>query len=84
MKKTLTILSILLLSGCSFLSPPPPVDRVVYKTTPLTLPVRPILPTWKGADLKCLPDELKKKILDRDVLRKQYIEELEAIINSTR
>lgn len=79
MKKLLILLMIGLV-GCAA---QPPVEKVVYVTTPLELPGRPTLPTWKAADMQCLSTEMKQKILDRDTLRKNYSEQLEAIIKST-
>ena len=72
--------------GCS-IQPTPEVryiDRITYKTVPLERPERPVLPTWKGSDMSCLSDEMKQKIRDRDRIRRQYAEDLEAIIDSTK
>lgn len=84
MKKSLLLL-VLLLSGCSLFSQEQkkPVEKLVYVTTPLYAPARPVLPTWNGDDMECLSEEMKDKIRDRDLLRKQYAEQLETIINST-
>lgn len=60
-----------------------PVDRVIYKTTPLSLPTAPLLPTWKSVDMQCLPIDIKQKMLERDRLRREYIEQLQIIIKST-
>jgi hypothetical protein len=83
MNKKIILTSLLLLSGCSLFQEKKPVDKLVYVTTPLYAPARPTLPTWKGDDMECLSDEMKDKIRDRDLLRKQYAEQLETIINST-
>ena len=84
MQKLLVISSLLvLLSGCSLFQEKKPIEKLVYVTTPLNAPARPVLPTWKGDDMECLSEEIKDKIRDRDLLRKQYAEQLETIINST-
>lgn len=78
---------IILISGCSLLQPAPErpaVEKVVYVTTPLSLPERPILPTWKGSDMICLTPEMAVKVRERDLLRKQYAEKLETIIKATQ
>lgn len=79
------LLICLTLTGCSLIESKPvaPVEKLVYVTVPLTAPARPILPTWKGSDMSCLTEEMKDKVRTRDLLRKQYAEQLEAAINST-
>jgi hypothetical protein len=74
----------LLLSGCSLIKEQPPVEKLIYVTNPLTLPARPILPTWKGYEMECLTEDVKQKIRNRDLMRRQYAEELETIIKSTQ
>jgi hypothetical protein len=84
MKKIILLLSLVLLSGCAFLEEKPPVEKIVYLTNPLQLPTRPTLPTLKGADVSCLAPEVKKTLQERDRLRREYAEELEAIIKTTQ
>ena len=76
---------VLVISGCN-IDPPkdPPIDHVVYKTTPIYAPSRPELPTWTYNDMKCLSPEMIQKISKRDKLRVQYIEQLETVIKSTQ
>lgn len=93
-KKVLLITSLLILSGCSLISTPEPivpvepqiltVEKLIYITNPLQLPVRPTMPVWTSVDMDCLTNEMKLKILTRDKLRKDYIEQLETIIKSTQ
>jgi hypothetical protein len=74
----------LILTGCSFLKEKPPVEKIMYVTTPLSLPPRPTLPTWKMSELECVKPEVKEKIKERDLKRRQYAEELEVVIKSTQ
>ena len=60
-----------------------PVEKIIYKTTPLILPTAPTLPVWKSTDMQCLSTEVKQKMLDRDRLRKEYTEQLQSVIKST-
>jgi hypothetical protein len=73
----------LVLWGCSTPAPTP-VETIIYKSTPLTLPSKPTLPVWSSSDMQCLTDDIKQKMLDRDRLRKNYIEKLEAVILTTQ
>lgn len=77
------LLSFLLLAGCSVnvdkVTPP----RVVYLPTPLTLPVKPTLPKLSSSELECLNDDTKKLLLQRDIIMKNYVNELEVVIKST-
>ncbi len=83
MKKYI-IIATLVLSGCSLSPSKPSVDKLVYVSTPLYAPARPKLPTWGYDDISCLSQEMIQKILDRDTLRKEYIEQLEVIIKETQ
>lgn len=74
-----TLVLFLLLVGCAT----KPVERTVYVTTPLELPVKPELPKMNSDSLACVSDEIKWALLKRDVLIKNYISELETIIKST-
>lgn len=68
---TLTILG----SGCA--------GETVYVTKPLPLPPRPVLPPLPGYELQCLERETYELLRDRQRERRQYCEELEAIIKGT-
>ena len=84
MKPIILILSyILFLTACSS-NPPTPVEKIIYINTPLTLPAKPLLPILNSSEVKCLNDETKKILIDRDRKRADYIEQLELIINSTK
>jgi len=86
MKRIPIILLILLSSlgsGCST-QPPKEVEKIIYVTTPLPLPTRPVLPTLKTSDLNCLSVDIKNILMNRDIARRQYAEDLETIIKSTR
>lgn len=76
-----TLILFLLLTGCAN---KPPVERTVYITTPLELPVKPELPKMNSDSLACVSDDTKWTLLKRDVLLKNYISELENIIKSTK
>ncbi len=82
--KYLIVSILLLLSGCSLIQTQPPIEKIIYKTTPLVLPDRPTLPTFTYEDIKCVDEETITKIADRDLARKEYIEKLETIIKSTQ
>lgn len=69
--------SALFVSGCA-------QQPIQYVTNPLTLPVRPVLPALTQDDAQCLSDEAYKKLVRRDMLRRQYAEKLEVIIQSTQ
>lgn len=82
MEKLIILLFILAgLIGCTNVQP---VDTIIYKTTPLQLPSAPILPTWNSIDMECLSVDIKQKMVERDKLRKEYIEKLVLIIRSTQ
>ncbi len=82
--KYLLAVVLVLLSGCALLEEKPQIEKVVYVTTPLQLPARPILPTFSYDDISCVNEDVIQKIADRDLMRKQYIEQLETIIKSTQ
>lgn len=87
MKKLILLIGLLGMSGCALFQPPEPpapIERVVYVTTPLQVPAAEKLPVWKGSEMSCLSKEMKRKILERDRLRKKRIDELTAIIKSTQ
>lgn len=54
-----------------------------YTSQPLTKPVRPVLPAVHEGELACLPDDTYRRIVERERLRREYAEKLEAIIQST-
>jgi hypothetical protein len=70
------IIVAVVIPGCS----PQPTR---YVSEPLPLPVRPVLPALSANDIACLSDDTYKRLLARDLLRRQYAEELEAIIRAT-
>lgn len=59
------------------------VERKVYLSVPLTLPAKPELPRVKSDSLVCVDDETRSVLLLRDVAIKNYISQLETIIEST-
>ena len=72
----------ILLTGCA--TQLPPVDRVIYKTTPIYGPTRPSLPPLGAHDLECLPKSVLKTLSERDTLRREYAENIEAVLKSTQ
>lgn len=54
-----------------------------YVSEPLPIPEKPYLPQVKAKELSCVSDATYKKLVTRDVLRRQFEEELIAIIQST-
>lgn len=79
MRKTILAATIwtILGSGCA-------ATEIRYVAAPLPLPPRPVLPAVSAQDLAPLPDNVYRRIGERDRLRRQYAEELEAIICATR
>lgn len=71
----------LLLTGCATKQTE---QRVVYVSTPLSLPDKPELPRMSSDSLSCVSDDVKWALLKRDVIIKNYISELETIIKSTQ
>lgn len=76
MVKALAIALMLSLAGCAS-------QPVEYVTAPLPKPPRPELPTLSGEELECLSDEAYRKVVTRGQLRRDYAEQLEAVILST-
>jgi hypothetical protein len=72
----ITIGNASLLIGCA-------EQPVQYASSPSRLPIRPLLPALTENDVQCLSNEAYKKLVNRDLFRKQYAEELEVIIEST-
>ncbi len=60
------------------------VERKVYVSVPLSLPVKPELPQIRSDSLTCVDDQTKWILLKRDVIIKNYISDLESVINSTK
>lgn len=57
--------------------------EVRYIQEPLALPPRPVLPRLSADDVQCLTDDAYRRLVARDIGRRQYAEQLEAIIQST-
>jgi hypothetical protein len=75
------IIILLFITACSTQAPK---EKIIYITTPLTLPEKPELPKMSSDALQCISDESKWSLLKRDVLLKNYISDLETIIKSTQ
>lgn len=76
MVRCLAIALVLTLAGCAA----PPTE---YVTAPLPMPPRPELPSLSGEQLQCLSDEAYRDLVRRDQMRREYAEQLEAVIRST-
>ena len=48
-----------------------------YQAVPLGLPARPALPAIGGAELHCLSADTYVRLVERDRLRRDYVEQLE-------
>lgn len=57
--------------------------RTEYQLAPLPMPPRPDLPRLDAADLECLSDDAYDRLVRRDLARRHYSDELEAVIRST-
>ena len=66
------------LAGCTS------APEVRYIQEPLTLPPRPVLPRLSADDVQCLTADAYRRLVTRDMGRRQYAEELEAVIRSTQ
>ena len=77
----LTIIS-LVISGCVYRTPPK--MEYVYVSVPLSHDPRPQFPKVSGSELSCLSTETKNTLITRDTLMKNYMEQLEVIIDSTK
>ena len=62
-------------SGCA---------AVRYVPAPLEAPPRPVLPRIEAERLQCLDDATYRALVERDRLRREYAERLEALIESTQ
>lgn len=69
-----TILMILVGSGCT---------TTQFITNPLHLPARPGLPTVPADSLSCIDTSTYTILVNRELMLKQYTEQLEVIIQST-
>jgi hypothetical protein len=78
---TLFVILLFILNACAMQEPK---EKIVYITTPLTLPEKPELPKMSADALECISDESKWTLLKRDVLLKNYISDLETIIKATQ
>ncbi len=58
--------------------------RVIYVAVPLSLPPKPQIPRIKGSAMKCLSPTTQWELKNRDTIMKDYISELETIIQSTQ
>lgn len=72
--KAAAIILTLIISGC---------ETVRYVSSPLPLPARPVLPQIESKALQCLSPETYSDLVKRDMLRRQYANNLELIIEST-
>lgn len=68
------IAAVLITTGCG---------KTIYVTQSLPLPPRPALPPVSAIDLQCLPDDVFGRMLQRQRLRKQHRDKLEAVIEAT-
>jgi len=80
----LILIALLFLTGCSVNVEKKDPQKVVYVSTPLQLPTKPQYPKVKGNDLDCLSDPTKRELLNRDIVMKNYIGDLETVILSTQ
>ena len=64
-------------SGCA-------TTDVRYVAQPLPLLARPVLPRVAKKELACLLPDTYRRVVLRDRLRREYAEELEAIIKATQ
>lgn len=55
-----------------------------YKPTPLPLPERPLLPAVEAEELQCISADAYGRLVTRQRLLREYAEDLEIIIKSTR
>ena len=58
----------------------PPVE---YRPVPFHLiPVRPVLPTVRADELRCLPDDAYLRLVERDRMLRQNNDELRALLGA--
>ena len=55
--------------------------RIEYRPVPAWLiPARPMLPTIQAAELRCLSDDVYRRLAERERVRKQEAAELRALL----
>lgn len=59
-------------------------SEVIYKPVPLDRPTRPALPRIEEHGLQCLSPQVYETLTERQRLRREYTEQLEIIIDSTK
>lgn len=69
-------------SGCAARHGEPPVAEVLR--VPPYVPLRPVLPRLSADDLSCLSDDVYRRLVTRQRLRREYAEQLEAILGVAR
>lgn len=81
----LTLTACAALNGCGLLNwtmpaapPPPPPAKA------LELPFPPSLPYVSAKELECLTPDAFRRLLEREAIYNQYVETLQALIQSTR
>ncbi|MEJ1496343.1 MAG: hypothetical protein RPU13_07615 [Candidatus Sedimenticola sp. (ex Thyasira tokunagai)] len=74
----LAIAAILITAGSGCSSTP----EVRYVAQPLPMPQRPLLPALSADDLACITNDAYYRLVQRNRLRREYAEELEAIIQA--
>ena len=70
-----------MISGCA---QQPTKVQYVYIPIPLEHDPRPEFPKLKSSDLSCLTDQTKNTLIKRDTIMKNYIDQLETIIDTTK
>ena len=84
----LTTIFSVIISGCVIAPQTEPKEKIVQKTVylpiQLELPSKPDVPKIKGSDLKCLSENTRSQLLERDKIIKGYISDLETTIISTQ
>lgn len=65
-------------AGCATLETPTPAVMA------LPMPMRPVLPEINSDELQCLGNDVYKRLVLRQRYLRQYAEELETIVSSTR
>lgn len=75
MRTLASILTIMALAGCST------THEVVVQAIPeYVIPVEPIYPTIKAGELECLSQDVADRLVERELLRKQFIKDLLTLI----
>lgn len=85
-----SIAALILLSGCLLALGGCGVIAMTERTgpvlalKPLELPDAPSLPSLSASELACLTPDAYRRLVEREVRHKEYIEALHAVIQSTR